>query len=66
MPHGHSGRVRKISPIPGFDSRTAQAITNRYTDRAIPAYIVEITEVNNWNKYSVMFVKTIKLCRGFS
>ena len=29
------GRVRKISSLPGFDSRTIEAITNRYTDDAI-------------------------------
>ena len=31
-----SGRVRKISPPPGFDHRTAQAVATRYTDCAIP------------------------------
>ena len=27
-----SGRVRKISPPPGFDPRTVQPVTGRYTD----------------------------------
>jgi hypothetical protein len=31
-PHGRSGRVRKISPTPGFDSRTVQPVVRRYTD----------------------------------
>jgi hypothetical protein len=29
---GRSGRVRKISPSPGLDSRTVQAGASRYTD----------------------------------
>ena len=35
---GRSGRVRKISPPPGSDSRTVQPAANRYTDYAIPAH----------------------------
>ena len=31
---GRSGQVRKISPAPGFDSRTVQPIASRYTDWA--------------------------------
>ena len=31
-PHERSGRVRKISPPPGFDPRTAQPVASRYTD----------------------------------
>jgi hypothetical protein len=33
-PHGRSGQVRKISPPPGFDPRTFQPVTIRYTDYA--------------------------------
>jgi hypothetical protein len=33
-PHGRSGRVRKISPPPGFDPRTVQPVNSRYTDWA--------------------------------
>jgi hypothetical protein len=29
---GRSGRVRKISPPPGFDPRTVQSVASRYTD----------------------------------
>ena len=31
-PHGRSGRVRKISPRPGFDPRNVQPVSSRYTD----------------------------------
>ena len=30
--HGHSGRVRKISPPPGFDPRTVRPVASHYTD----------------------------------
>ena len=33
-PRGRSGQVRKISPPPGFDLRTFQPVTSRYTDYA--------------------------------
>ena len=36
-PQGRSGRVRKISPPPGFDPLTVQPVASRYTDWAIPA-----------------------------
>ena len=36
-PQGRSGRVRKISPAPGFDPRTFQPVASRYSDDAIPA-----------------------------
>jgi hypothetical protein len=29
---GWSGRVRKISPPPGFDTQTVQSVASRYTD----------------------------------
>ena len=31
-PRGQSGRVRKISPLPGFDPRTVQPVVSRYTE----------------------------------
>ena len=31
-PQSQSGEVRKISPQPGFDSRTVQTVQSRYTD----------------------------------
>jgi len=33
-PQGRSGQVRKISPPPGFDPRTAQPVASRYTGYA--------------------------------
>jgi hypothetical protein len=36
-PQGRSRRVRKISPLPGFDPRTVQPVSSRYTYWAIPA-----------------------------
>jgi hypothetical protein len=33
-PQGRSGQVRKISPPPGFDSRTVNPVASRYTDCA--------------------------------
>jgi hypothetical protein len=38
-PQGLPGRVRKLSPPPGFDSRTVQSVASHYTDWAIPARI---------------------------
>jgi len=35
-----AGRMRKISPPPGFDPRTVQPVASCYTDWAIPAHIV--------------------------
>jgi hypothetical protein len=34
---GRCGRVRKISPPPGFDHRIIQPVASRYTDYAISA-----------------------------
>jgi len=40
---GRSGQVRKISPPPGFDSRTVQPVASRYTDCATrPTYSKDI------------------------
>jgi hypothetical protein len=35
-PQGRSGRVRKISPPPGFDLRTVQRVAGSYTDHGPP------------------------------
>ena len=40
-----SGRVREISPLPGFEHRTVQHVATRYTDWAIPAPYVCILRV---------------------
>jgi len=39
---GRSGRVRKISPLPGFDPRTVHPVASRYTDWAIQAHEIII------------------------
>jgi hypothetical protein len=33
-PQGQAGQVRKITPPPGFDTRTVQPVASRYTDWA--------------------------------
>jgi hypothetical protein len=38
-PQARPGRVRKISPHPGFDPRTVQPIASHYTDWAIPVLL---------------------------
>ena len=47
-PQGRSGRVRKISPPPGFDPRTAQPVASRYNDCAIPAHCHSVNIYSNW------------------
>jgi len=42
-PQRRSGQVRKISLPRGFDPRTVQPVTSRYTDWAIPAHKVKVT-----------------------
>jgi hypothetical protein len=34
-----SGRVRKISPSPGFDPPTVEPVTSRFTHYATPAHV---------------------------
>ena len=41
-PQARSGRMRIISPPPGFDPRTVQPVANRYTDRAIAAHYIQL------------------------
>ena len=38
-PQGLSGRMRKISPPPGFDPRIVQPVASCFTDWAIPAHL---------------------------
>jgi len=35
---GRAGRVREISPPPGFDPRNVKPVASRYTDWVIPTY----------------------------
>jgi hypothetical protein len=43
-PQGWSGRVRKISPPPGFDPRTVEPIVSRCTDSATRPTNVRVQE----------------------
>jgi hypothetical protein len=52
-PQGQSGRVRKISPPPGFDPRTVQPVASRYADWAIPAPDVEVASLINTKPWLV-------------
>ena len=48
-PQARSGRVRKISPPPGFDPRIVQPVASRYTDWVIAAAVVNLNiMLNNW------------------
>ena len=52
-PQCWSGRVRKISPLPGFHLRTVQPVASRYTNWAIPAHTWSCTS-NKSQAYAVM------------
>jgi hypothetical protein len=41
-PQGRSGRVRKISPPPGFDPRTVEPLASRYNDWATGPLQMEV------------------------
>jgi hypothetical protein len=41
-PQGRSGRVQKISLLPGFDPRTVHPVASRYIDWALPAHEIII------------------------
>jgi hypothetical protein len=54
---GRYGRVRKISPPPGFDPRTVKRVASRYTDWDIPAHSVGGIEVEGgWSRTSTRVV----------
>jgi hypothetical protein len=36
-PHGRSGRVQKIPPLPEFDPQTVQPVASSYTDCTVQA-----------------------------
>jgi hypothetical protein len=50
-PQGRSGRVRKISPPPGFDPRTVQLVASRSTDYAIPAHQLQSSLLINYHPF---------------
>ena len=44
---GQYGRVRRISPPPGFDPRTVQPVTSRYADCAVPDHnVIRVRAIN--------------------
>jgi hypothetical protein len=61
-----SGRVRKISPLPGFNHRTVQAVASRYTDCTIPAPPLLFSTVFKFNvlfsKYERASVQLVNRC----
>ena len=58
-PHGRSGRVRKISPSPGFDPRTVQPVASRYIDWAIPARIMYNIMYIKWINFSLQMINLV-------
>jgi hypothetical protein len=61
-PQGRSGRVRKTSPVPGFDPRTVQPVASRYTDWAIPAHTMHVLYI----AYTIAMVQTMYNLTGRS
>jgi hypothetical protein len=47
-PQGRSGRVRKISPTPGFDPRTVHPVASRYTVWATSFHTTCVMSVINY------------------
>jgi hypothetical protein len=54
-PQGRSGRVRKISPPPGFDSSTVQPVASRCTDWAIWPLNIDVCWVQIIELFIVQF-----------
>jgi hypothetical protein len=49
-PQGWSGRLRKISPPPGFGPRIVQPVAGRYNDWAVTALILVSNGINSFEK----------------
>jgi hypothetical protein len=60
-PQGRSGRVRKISPPPGFDPQTVQLVASRYTDCAIPVFYEHGLKI----KKKCMFPEKVRFLASF-
>ena len=52
-PQGQSGRVRKISLLPGFDPRTVQPVGSRYTDYATLPLMLDYILYTSFAKESI-------------
>ena len=65
-PKGRSGRVRKISPPPGFDPWTVQPVATRYNDWATPAHFTTNVACNhNCKHYLLMQQNRLGLINSF-
>ena len=53
---GQSRRVRKISPSPGFDSRTVQFVACRYTAYATPAHTLSVAADMNLKNVNILAI----------
>jgi hypothetical protein len=62
-PQGRSGRVRKISPPPGFDPWTVQHLASYYIDWAIPVLGKHKNSVKNMRLYQCMILSVTNTCR---
>jgi len=58
-PQGRSGRVRNISPPPGFDPRTVQPVASRYTDWGTPAHILPYCSTTSYIYIYIFFFYAI-------
>ena len=71
VPQGRSGRVRKISPPPGFDPRTVQSVASRYTECAIVygyiyIYIYSVGGKTTWLRDGPSGFRIPKAARNFT
>jgi len=61
---GRSGEVRKISPSPGFDTRTHQPVASHYTDYATWPKIREEVAWKFWwqRNFSTLWCDVFSIC----
>jgi hypothetical protein len=63
-PQGWSGQVRKLSPPPGFDPRTAQPVASHYTDWATWSTTI-VVEISIYDKIIKTVNRTILMIYNF-
>jgi len=61
-PQGRSGQVRKISPPPGFDTRTVQPVTSRFIAVCYVEIIVRIKARVHFVNRSLVSTNTKVIC----
>jgi hypothetical protein len=59
-PQGRSGRLRKLSPTPGFDPRTVQPLASRYTEYAVLTHRVKLVSACCSNESECKFFAKIR------